>query len=201
MFSNSWVLVFINALYSPTPFPTHWWTQALSYWKTPAWLSQSEREEGNSCYESRVFCISPLIAIIPAVTSTTNQNWAHAFLHDWLHVGIYRQRPFRSCRAWENLRNRMSAPRLPQKFVQPQGAHTICLCSRLLFYSKCTGFTVCFTYSGISLTMYINQWYINVELPYLWCIVVLLPQKRFFERFWMNLSSPLTVPYNRRTFI
>ena len=39
----------------------------------------------------------------------------------------------------------------------------------------------------------------NVELPYLWCIVVLLPQKRFFERFWMNLSSPLTVPYNRRT--
>ena len=28
-------------LYSPTPFPTHWWTQALSYWKTPAWLSQS----------------------------------------------------------------------------------------------------------------------------------------------------------------
>ena len=28
-------------LYSPTPFPTHCWTQALSYWKTPAWLSQS----------------------------------------------------------------------------------------------------------------------------------------------------------------
>ena len=38
-----------------------------------------------------------------------------------------------------------------------------------------------------------------MELPCLWCIVVLLPQKRFFERFWMNLSSPLTVPYNRRT--
>ena len=31
---------------------------------------------------------------------------------------MYRQRPFRSCRAWENLRNRMSAPRLPQKFVK-----------------------------------------------------------------------------------
>ena len=30
----------------------------------------------------------------------------------------------------------------------------------------------------------------------MWCIVVLLPQKRFFEQFWMNLSSPLTVPYN-----
>ena len=31
-------------------------------------------------------------------------------------------------------------------FVSPQGAHTICLCSRLLNYAKCTGFTVCFTY-------------------------------------------------------
>ena len=31
------------------------------------------------------------------------------------------------------------------------------MCSRLLFYSKCTGFTVCFTYSDISLTMYVNQ--------------------------------------------
>ena len=41
--------------------------------------------------------------------------------------------------------------------VLPQGAHTIGLCSRLLFYSKCTGFTVCFTYSDISITMYINQ--------------------------------------------
>ena len=42
--------------------------------------------------------------------------------------------------------------------IRPQGAHTICLYSRLLFYSKCTGFTVCFTYSDISLTMYIiNQ--------------------------------------------
>ena len=40
---------------------------------------------------------------------------------------------------------------------QAQGGHTICLCSRLLFYSKCTGFTVCFTYSDISLAVYINQ--------------------------------------------
>ena len=68
--------------------------------------------------------------------------------------------------------------------VGSQGAHTICLCSWLLFYSKCTGFTVCFTYSDISLTMCINQWKINVELPYLWYIVVVLPQKRFFERVW-----------------
>ena len=41
--------------------------------------------------------------------------------------------------------------------LKPQGPHTMCLCSRLLLYSKCTGFTVCFTYSDISLTMYINQ--------------------------------------------
>ena len=44
-----------------------------------------------------------------------------------------------------------------ETLVSPQGAHTMCLCSRLLFYSKCTGFNVCFTYSYISLTMYINQ--------------------------------------------
>ena len=42
--------------------------------------------------------------------------------------------------------------------LKPQGAGTICLCSRLLFYSKCSGFTVCLTYSDTSLTMYINQW-------------------------------------------
>ena len=40
-------------LYSPTPFPTHCWTQALSYWKTPAWLSQSGEQRpplNNSLY-------------------------------------------------------------------------------------------------------------------------------------------------------
>ena len=52
--------------------------------------------------------------------------------------------------------------------MTPQRAHTICLCSRLLFYSKCTGFTVCFTYSDISLTMYINQ-YDKKTLNYLTC--------------------------------
>ena len=25
--------------------------------------------------------------------------------------------------------------------IQAQGAHTICVCNRLLFYGKCTGFT------------------------------------------------------------
>ena len=46
--------------------------------------------------------------IIPAVT----------FLHDWLYAGMYRQRWFRSCRAWQNLHNRMSAPWLLQKLVK-----------------------------------------------------------------------------------
>ena len=35
------------------------------------------------------------------------------------------------------------------------------------------------------------------ELPYLWYIVVLLPQKRFFERSFI-LSSLFTVPNSRR---
>ena len=52
------------------------------------------------------------------------------------------------------LKQFLCSPRL----ASPQGAHTICLRSRLLFYSKCSGFTVCFTYSDMSLTMYINQW-------------------------------------------
>ena len=61
----------------------------------------------------------------------------------------------------------------------------MCVCNR----SKCAGFTVCFTYSNISLSMSINQYQINVELPYLWYIVVLLPQKRFssdFGGFWVH---------------
>ena len=35
--------------------------------------------------------------------------------------------------------------------------HNLFVSSRLLFYSKCSGFTVCLTYSDMSLTMYINQ--------------------------------------------
>ena len=42
-------------------------------------------------------------------------------------------------------------------FVCAQGARTICLGNRLLFYRKCTRFTVCLTYSHISLTVYIYQ--------------------------------------------
>ena len=37
-------------------------------------------------------------------------------------------------------------------------APTQCVGNRLLFHSKCTGFTVCFTYNDILLSMYINQW-------------------------------------------
>ena len=33
--------------------------------------------------------------------------------------------------------------RITLNAMSAQGAHTICLCSRLLFYSKCTEFTVC----------------------------------------------------------
>ena len=40
---------------------------------------------------------------------------------------------------------------------RPQGTHTMCVCNSLLFYSKCSGFTVCFIYNDISLSMYINQ--------------------------------------------
>ena len=60
--------------------------------------------------------------------------------------------------------------------------HNVCV-TDFIFYRKCAGFTVCFTYNDISLSMYINQCQINVELPYLWYIVVLLPQARFLRDF------------------
>ena len=63
----------------------------------------------------------------------------------------------------------------------PKGAHTTPVCNRLLFYSKCIGFTICLIYSDK--LMYTTQCEINVELPNLWYTVVLLPQKRFFEWF------------------
>ena len=45
-------------------------------------------------------------------------------------------------------------PKFNSKFyVWSQGARTICLCSRLLFYSKCSGFTICLTCSDMSLTI------------------------------------------------
>ena len=59
--------------------------------------------------------------------------------------------------------------------------HNLPVCNRLLFYSKCTVLAVCFIYSDISPSMYWNHCQINVELPYMWYFVVLLPQKRFFK--------------------
>ena len=40
-----------------------------------------------------------------------------------------------------------------------QGAHTMCVCIRLLFYSKCTGFTAFASPITIyrALSMYVNQ--------------------------------------------
>ena len=95
-------------------------------------------------------------------------------------------------------RNRLISKRQLSQ-VGPQGPTQSVRVADCCIYSKCTGFTVCLTYTAIPLTMYINQWSIKVQLPYLWYIVVLLPQKRFFEQFWRSLSSPLTVPNNRRT--
>ena len=53
------------------------------------------------------------------------------------------------------------------------------------------------TYTDISLTMYITQWWINVEFPHLWYMVVLLPQKRFSEPFWRR-GSPSSKYEHRR---
>ena len=69
-----------------------------------------------------------------------------------------------------------------------------CSCNWLLFYSKCIGFTVCLTDSDVLLSLFINKHLIKVELPYLWYIVVLLPWRRVFQRFWRILSLPFTVP-------
>ena len=73
-------------------------------------------------------------------------------------------------------------PKSMPKHREP--TQSVCVTDCLyIYYSKCTGFTVCFTYSDTSLSMYVNHGQISVELLYLWCIVVLLPQQRFFGRF------------------
>ena len=47
----------------------------------------------------------------------------------------------------------------------------MCVRSRLLFYSKCTGFTVCFTYNDIWLSMYIKSMLNKgrITLPVVYC--------------------------------
>ena len=49
------------------------------------------------------------------------------------------------------------------------------------------------TYSDISLSMYINHCEMSVELPYLRYIVVLLPQKRFFNYFEFDFEFVMKV--------
>ena len=57
-----------------------------------------------------------------------------------------------------NIRNRVFRKFLLLSWVNQydRRAPTQCVCDRLLFYGKCTGFTVCFTYNDISFSMYIN---------------------------------------------
>ena len=68
--------------------------------------------------------------------------------------------------------------------VQPQGpTQSVCVADSY-FIVNVLELPFRLTYSHILLTLYVNQKKIYVELPYLWCKVVLLPQKRFFfERF------------------
>ena len=84
-----------------------------------------------------------------------NKAWLNT---NWPKHRIYLPYSSRNCfESFEYSEKRIAS--IHKNFLpSPQGAHTMCLCSRLLLYSKCTGFTVCFTYSDISLTMYINQW-------------------------------------------
>ena len=43
----------------------------------------------------------------------------------------------------------------------------MCVCNRLLLYSKCAGFTVCFTYNHISLSMYMLWFKIILGLNFI----------------------------------
>ena len=86
----------------------------------------------------------------PSAFSRRIQNWI-SLLNDKayiLFIFLYQENLYKESRSWC----------CHDESSSITGAHKICLCSRLLFYSKCTGFTVCFTYSDISLTMDINQW-------------------------------------------
>ena len=82
--------------------------------------------------------------------------------------------------------------------MQTQGAHIFCLCNRFLFYSKRTlHLTFASTInSDLSLTVYksmLNKRWITLTAVF----VVLLPQKRLFERFWRILSTSFIRNRNR----
>ena len=61
------------------------------------------------------------------------------------------------------------------------------MCSRLLFCRKCTGFTVCFNYSDISLGMYTNQCLVNIEFTFTCDILLSFSLKSGF--FWAILKD------------
>ena len=65
----------------------------------------------------------------------------------------------------------------------------------MLCYSKCTRFTVCLSYSDISLSLYINKRWITLPVYY----SRLFASKAVFEQFCRSLNSLFTVPNNRRT--
>ena len=71
--------------------------------------------------------------------------------------------------------------------VWPQGAHTICLCSRLFWI-----------YRLPHLQRYIADYVYKLMINKRW-ITLPVVYSRPFDRFWRSLSSPLTVRYNRRT--
>ena len=52
-------------------------------------------------------------------------------------------------------------------FVATQDAHKLCMCNRLLFYNKCTAFTVeCFTYKYAYKSILNKRW---ITLPVVYC--------------------------------
>ena len=63
----------------------------------------------------------------------------------------------------ENLEKRRLWLTIANHVLKPQGACTICLCSRLLFYSKCSGFTDVANYVYKSM---INKRWITLPVVY-----------------------------------
>ena len=81
-----------------------------------------------------------------------------------------------------------------------RGQHVHNLSTICLLYNKCIGFSVCFICSGLSLKCaWINA---KERLSYLnlRSIVVLLPQKWYFERFFSSLSWLLLFDFSSSFF-
>ena len=97
----------------------------------------------------RKHCLQSLLGVKKAPRETENNAYAkfwgdkeRALLYVMLFSEVVNwSTPYTEDLDCKNARHETGGKRI----VDSQGAHTICLCSRLL-YSKCTGFTVCFTY-------------------------------------------------------